>query len=567
MLLQRHSTTKKSITFDLEDMTDDSTDIIPIVGLKSTLQLRDRLNNRLSRLAAASVKVCENECEHAVAIELSRHGKTDQPRIELDHELGQFLKSMEQNMPVISKNSKSTYQQGEDAGDDLWESILIYSYLNIDHIVESIKRVFSANQEAFEEFITQWLGLDDIVGTDSSLDVELGRFIISLHQATEAYDRSVGKLHQLIGLTWEMTTKVPHFQLRLASLLWKGRFGKDLYPLICTLAFPRYAHHTFIRAAETCSAFRKLSFHLDLAAPSPSRARFKRYRSSPEANATSSAPITSPPRPRQTIAKGSENVKAASHFSSSPVLDSLDRDIMAVARPFLADEDRGVEFSHSLPAAKQYTGHLIGTVLRRNMLSEASSSWYHFGFVTAKDEDEERRIGGYYRELLINAKRPQAIFEDIVTGLVNKAIGAVFEANGYASFRTEFPTLAQFLSAPPHERPTVWHMVQYLRVAGREEPVPSLKRDYGFQFCKNHDEILQLKGIYTRILAKCEPLDLHGACIFGRLAEFARQKSVYVEHKNRRFLVNDYPNSSVGFDNGEGLERHRFPLFKRSTKR
>jgi hypothetical protein len=214
MSLRHQPTAKQYNTFDKEDMTDDSSGTIPTLGLKTPLRLRDRFCSRLSRMTAASVQIGENE---SMAIHLSRHGRSNQPRVELDDELGNFLQSMEQTMPIISAypNGMSCRHVLDDiltavgprrteAEDELWEAVLIYSYLNVDHIVTGIMRTFLANQETFAEFMTAYFGVDDVVDGGSELDRELGDPLISLLQAVQSYDRSVGQLHRLIHLAWEL---------------------------------------------------------------------------------------------------------------------------------------------------------------------------------------------------------------------------------------------------------------------------------------------------------------------------------------------------------------------------
>jgi hypothetical protein len=127
----------------------------------------------------------------------------------------------------------------------------MYSYLNVDHVVESIQACFSQNETTFEEFLTKMFGILDHTESRSTLDRELGDRLIFLNQAVRSYDKSMKQLHSLIRYASDMIKKIQSLQDRLKYLLQKSRFADTLFKLICTLGFPERAHNTFVRAAKS----------------------------------------------------------------------------------------------------------------------------------------------------------------------------------------------------------------------------------------------------------------------------------------------------------------------------
>jgi hypothetical protein len=209
---------------------------------------------------------------------------------------------------------------------------------------------------------------------------------------------------------------------------------------------------------------------------------------------------------------------------------------------------------------------LLAAVLRGNLLQISSNAWFTFGFVTTRDQEEERHLGGLYSAILQDAQDAQTIFREFSDALESSSLVSLFDARGYGHFRKLFPQLESFLQSATASRSTVWRLVQYIRCDGYTEPSPVIRRDFGFQFCRNHQDVMLLKDLFTQILARAKLRHLHQACLYGRIAEFAQMNGVPIELKHRHLLGNDYPYPYIGFDNGKGLERHRLPLFKSSHK-
>jgi hypothetical protein len=99
-----------------------------------------------------------------------------------------------------------------------------------------------------------------------------------------------------------------------------------------------------------------------------------------------------------------------------------------------------------------------------------------------------------------------------------------------------------------------------------DEPPACLQRDYGFKYCRQREEVLRLKEIYTRMLRKLGPKDLHTACVHGRLFGTAAKEGVEIDPNDKRFLNSDYGSPFLGLDNAGGLEAYRGPFYRRKLK-
>ncbi|KAF3041605.1 hypothetical protein E8E12_009629 [Didymella heteroderae] len=66
-----------------------------------------------------------------------------------------------------------------------------------------------------------------------------------------------------------------------------------------------------------------------------------------------------------------------------------------------------------------------------------------------------------------------------------------------------FPAMQQFLAAQPEKRFSVFsvhRLMQFVRDEDNDEPLPCLKRDYGFAFCTQCEHVDKLKVLYTKII-------------------------------------------------------------------
>lgn len=484
------------------------------------------------------------------------------------------------------------------AAEDLWDSILIYSYLNIDHIVESLQRSFANNRTTFDDLVTKMFGVCDPNERGSRVDRELGDLIISLHHAVSCYDKSMKQLHALIHFASGMIKSIDHVQDRLRYLLLKAKFASELHELICTLGFPERAFGTFVRAAKTSPTFKRLQIYLVPSSSSLKRVHvaastsnstsrpttptkpaikptFNRMNIMPTGNPPSSSSTittamvrTSPPKPpvqpqrsaaQQAQKTPGRTASTISHPKSSPTQQN---DIMLTIRLYLARDDQTLDLSRLQPAAKQDTARLAVAVLCGQLLPISTNAWYMFGFVATLTEEEERNLGGLYLGILRDAQNPQSIFRDIMQAVQTNTLVDLINTKEYGRFQDIFPGPASFLTTPPEERTTVWRLKQFINDEDNTSPPPHLQRDYGFRYCRQREEVQRLKEIYWNVLKKVDPMDLHNACVHGRLYELASMRGLATTG-DRRLMQNDYPAQYLGVENGDGLKAYCGPFFRR----
>jgi hypothetical protein len=422
-------------------------------------------------------------------------------------------------------------------------------------------------------------GIYDLDNEGSTMDHELGDRIISLSESVRGFDGSMKELESLAELASRMAREFIHLHIRLRSLIGKTRFADKLYELICTLGFLERVHSTLVRSARTSQTFRNVSFHFRPNPPTKTVSFATPIASLKPQNTIkpSSPPLQQemPKRVKRVEATEIAPTAALPNVASHPRSPSAHPPrsaaaslgpLMTAVQPYLARSDRNLALVRLQPVTKQQTAQLVGTVLQGKPLPKQTTAWYTFGFVTAKDEDEERRLAGLYLNLLREADDFEAIFRELQTALENNSLVALFDKHQYKHFRNLFPYLELFLDKLPTKRFTIWRLRQFIEDPIDDEPPACLQRDYGFKFCRQREEVLRLKEIYKDMLRKMGPMKLHNACTNGRLFERATQKGVHVNGKDKRFLANDYPSPFVGLDDEGGLEAYRGPFFRKGPK-
>ncbi|KAL1796072.1 hypothetical protein ACET3X_006296 [Alternaria dauci] len=537
-----------------EDLIDDSTGIIPMVGLKTPLSLKDRFARRLSKMLGAKVDIQERRDGNAMDIYLTRNRCPGQPSVGLDDELRKFVRALEEALAAIAKHADGPHHVLEIACDELWDAVLLFNYSKVETIIQNIKKTFQDNQETMEDLITRMFGMDDPELKDSMLDRELGDGIISLSQQITSFNGSMKELNKLIQTASGMTRTLLHMQERIRSLLEKTRFASKLYELICTLGFPERVHSTTVRSARASEAFRNVTFHFRPSSPGKTVSF-----ATPVENPTN----PSPPHQRQEKSKRRQRFEAAATTPKSVDPGVLPHPQPAISSQCLPTID--LALNRLQPTVKQETTQLIRSVLQKKLLPVQTSAWYAFGFVTTRDEDEEQQLAGLYMALLQD--NLEEISRELQIALENNTLVTLFDKHDYGHFRELFPYLATFLTTAPAQRSTVWRLRQFIEDPLDDVPPACLQRDYGFKLCRQREEVLHLKKIYTRMLRKLGPRKLHTACIHGQLFKTAVEEGVVdVDSKDKRFLSNDYGSPFLGLDNEGGTEAYRGPFYRRTLK-
>ncbi|XP_014562006.1 hypothetical protein COCVIDRAFT_85393 [Bipolaris victoriae FI3] len=316
-------------------------------------------------------------------------------------------------------------------------------------------------------------------------------------------------------------------QERLNGLIRDASFADELFVLTGKLGFPREAYSTLVSVASKSQAF--------------------------ENAAESNGSLSSAGRTQQPSRKLEEAIHLQQHGGRTPSLPLKLRteSVTATRKPE--------------PRTKQEVALLIQTASRGHLLPKHESAWYSFGFVCTTTEEDERRLAGLYAVLIQETDSPDSFREPQHT-LETCNLATLFDTKGYGNFRELSPHLETFLTTPAEQRPTVWRLKQFIHDTNNANPPASLRRDYGFKYCRQRDEVTRLKAIYSKMFEKMGVMEVHSACVHGRLYETAKREGVTIQAKDARLMKNDYPSPFVGFENTAGLENYRKPLFKKQLK-
>ncbi|KAF8848410.1 hypothetical protein BDZ45DRAFT_810815 [Acephala macrosclerotiorum] len=234
------------------------------------------------------------------------------------------------------------------------------------------------------------------------------------------------------------------------------------------------------------------------------------------------------------------------------------------ARTYLDEQDRSVDQKDLKPKAKRRAFILLAEALHSAHPHPTEENWNFFGFCTCHDEREENLLAMLYRKLLLGKrvyagmgkyalpflethKIENASFTEFWRAHEAGSLIQLMDSKGYKWERLQFPFLEKFLSVPANgPQPSVWSLKQFLEInnPGESPPVPAVDADYGFMNCGTLEETCILMEIYKRLLLKASPLDLHQACLEGKLFEFAR-RFYSMEEEHRIWMKNFYPLNMV----------------------
>lgn len=237
------------------------------------------------------------------------------------------------------------------------------------------------------------------------------------------------------------------------------------------------------------------------------------------------------------------------------------------AKTYLAPEDRHKMIHELEPEAKKHCYSILAQVLHRNTPCPTEVTWYSFGYVTCRNREQTwpaeesilvdifqlllaRDDGSYFFEFHKRRRGPEPLvsFTQFWKAYEKSALIQLMDLNGLKDMRTRLPYLEAFLSVPPNgPRPSVWDLKQFIEINEPVEhpPILPVAVDYGFFNCKTSEETYVLMEIYRRVLASANPLELHEACISGRLYDFADQHHP-MNKKWEPLMRNLYPLGPAG---------------------
>jgi hypothetical protein len=305
----------------------------------------------------------------------------------------------------------------ERAEDEFWDAILVYSYANVDHIIESLQRSFANNQVTFDDLVTKMFGISDPNERGSRMDRVLGDRIIALHHLVRSYDKSMRELNALIHFASDMNREIEHLPDRLRYLLQKAKFSNELHELIRTLGFPERAYSTFIKAAKTSPAFTYTTLYTIPLSSWPRRVHatvptsqttnkptfstpklaikqtanrtdYTTLKTTKTPSPTTTGPVrTAPPQP-QMRAQSPGPQQSTKHEASKVLgrtasttlpqksLSTPHNDIEAIIRPYLDDDDQNLGLPRLQPASKQAAARLPCPCTQRAPSANARNTIY-----------------------------------------------------------------------------------------------------------------------------------------------------------------------------------------------
>ncbi|KAL9055450.1 MAG: hypothetical protein Q9162_003548 [Coniocarpon cinnabarinum] len=232
------------------------------------------------------------------------------------------------------------------------------------------------------------------------------------------------------------------------------------------------------------------------------------------------------------------------------------------ARSYLGPQYRDKVARDLEPKAKGNSFHLLAEVLHRMTPNPIEENW----------ATEETMLLDLYQLLLTESdgsffyefhNRRRGPFQPVTFTQFWKALETgtlvqLMDAKGLKSLRSTLPFLEDFLSKPlAGPRPSVWDLKQFLEINDPVDwpPCPSVKVDYGFINCNTVEETCILMEVYRQVLKNGNPLELHNACVAGKLFQFASAHAPMREQW-RPMMKNLYPLKQVEMESRleEGFE-------------
>ena len=203
--------------------------------------------------------------------------------------------------------------------------------------------------------------------------------------------------------------------------------------------------------------------------------------------------------------------------------------------PYLDEGDKMINLGNCQPKHKRQGYYMFVSGLNHNYPDISCEEWYLFGFCTTVEDHSENLLGGLYGNLI-----PQCRFTEFWQAYAQGKLIDLMDRKGLGEHRQQFRHLDLFLSTSPDgSKHSVWSLVLFCR--GEEKEAPRiLLADYGFINCETALDRMQLKDTYKLLLQKCDPLELHKACIEGNIYQFAR-KHMELGKLSQRLMKNFYP--------------------------
>lgn len=414
-----------------------------------------------------------------------------------------------------SRYAKAHYEHLEHITFRLWKN-------RVQAAVTQLGGALSKHQNKIDDLIATMMGLHD--EEPQARDTLVGDAVIALRGSMHAL--TAPSLPAKSSLDYEKRLKVLMLaacklyyleggwvQERLRSTLGTS-LANAIYDAVFVLSQPVRSVETFVRFAQAMRVF--------------SRVEFKRGDpTSDDADAVS----ISTPALEGTCGHPVNSRSGEDHSSKDTYTNS-------------APDQSNTVLQQSERAAASY---LQSCILQKCVPDPRSDAYYSFGFVACQSEDDILKLLNFYKDIF-----RRAAFREVCVALSKGRIPYLFQRySSPAAIMGDIPQLGTFLSTPFDKRPSVYRLVQFLRVQeGTDEtdPYRVLIRDYGFHLCKGRDQVEVLKNVYRRALKRITVEGLHQACITNTLRGVVSSAGVELDRNQRRLLVNQGPRPDVGFE-------------------
>ncbi|KAJ5538289.1 hypothetical protein N7494_007768 [Penicillium frequentans] len=162
-------------------------------------------------------------------------------------------------------------------------------------------------------------------------------------------------------------------------------------------------------------------------------------------------------------------------------------------------------------------------------------NWIFLGFCTARDYDGVTILASLYRVLIGKCK-----FQEFWKAMEQSDIVGLFEKYGLGHAIAKLRNFGTLMKDVGTWHQSVWELKRFTRLP-TAEPMQAAALDYGFSNCQIARERMALREMYAEFFARGgDEMDLHQACINGRLASFLLSESQKL-HISAGLLSNPYP--------------------------
>ncbi|KAJ3570741.1 hypothetical protein NP233_g4207 [Leucocoprinus birnbaumii] len=233
---------------------------------------------------------------------------------------------------------------------------------------------------------------------------------------------------------------------------------------------------------------------------------------------------------------------------------ALHRTWTFIGKPSSTSIEEIRQWVQDLPNHLQQCFFLYHTVLSNSTPAPQDDIWVNFGYCACTHVHAEGQLRQAYAELIQSCN-----FDEFCTAYTSSSLFSLFQGHQIEMSRLSIiitghddPCIIDVLSGSPYRNKSVWNLKQYIVgkvIHGPDDmsirPIRPVMADYGFEKCSTKEEHRLLFDLYRKYFDQetHTPLELHNACIQGRLFEFFVGIGFTLKPKKmaKRLLRNMYP--------------------------